>query len=282
MLQEKKCNKCGQVKPISMFPYCQNKKGEKLWYANKCKQCRNKESRDKRREGKPPPLPTGLKRCNKCNEIKTAEEFHKCESGLYGVRGTCKSCILIRAKTWYQKLTDEERQERNRKARPRNNRWRRNWSEEKKARIAKQLSQKRLKKLRSMSEEELQELRRKNTERHKKYRSTTNGKIAHNLRVRLKEVLRGRIKAGRSVELLGCSVSFFKEYLERQFRKEMNWSNYGEEWAIDHIQPLSSFDLSNLEQQKIAFHYTNMQPLSKKENNQKFVKIPHNFQLRFL
>ena len=40
----------------------------------------------------------------------------------------------------------------------------------------------------------------------------------------------------------------------------MTWQNYGI-WHIDHIQPLSKFNLLKLEQQKIAFNYKNLQPL---------------------
>jgi hypothetical protein len=66
---------------------------------------------------------------------------------------------------------------------------------------------------------------------------------------------------------LGCDVITFKKYLESQFKEGMNWNNYGRKgWHIDHIRPCSNFDLSNLEQQKQCFHYTNLQPLWWKDN----------------
>ena len=44
--------------------------------------------------------------------------------------------------------------------------------------------------------------------------------------------------------------------------------NYGE-WEIDHIRPICSFDLTDMEQMKQCFHYTNMQPLWRVDNQSK-------------
>ena len=49
----------------------------------------------------------------------------------------------------------------------------------------------------------------------------------------------------------------------------MSWSNHGKVWEIDHIKPCASFNLSNFEQQKQCFHYTNLQPLTIFENRSK-------------
>ena len=42
---------------------------------------------------------------------------------------------------------------------------------------------------------------------------------------------------------------------------------------IDHIKPLCAFNLMDVEQQKLAFHYTNLQPLWWRENLTKGRKI---------
>ena len=76
-------------------------------------------------------------------------------------------------------------------------------------------------------------------------------------------------------ELIGCSVEKLREHLENQFKPGMNWDNhsrYG--WHIDHIIPCASYDLTDPQQQKECFHYTNLQPLWAHENLSKGSKIP--------
>jgi hypothetical protein len=53
----------------------------------------------------------------------------------------------------------------------------------------------------------------------------------------------------------------------------MNWSNHGSYWEVDHIIPCDNFNMQDFEQQKLCFHYTNLQPLTITENRQKSNKI---------
>lgn len=93
-------------------------------------------------------------------------------------------------------------------------------------------------------------------------------------RTRVWMVLRGKIKSGPTLALLGCSGDFLKKHLENQFLPGMVWENYGKwGWHIDHKRPCASFDLTQLEQQKQCFHYTNLQPLWAKDNHSKGAKI---------
>lgn len=90
-------------------------------------------------------------------------------------------------------------------------------------------------------------------------------KLRKTLRVRLYSALTKNQKAGSAVRDLGCTIEELKNYLEGKFKEGMNWDNHGE-WHIDHIKPLSKFDLSIPEQFKEACHYTNLQPLWAKDN----------------
>ena len=86
-------------------------------------------------------------------------------------------------------------------------------------------------------------------------------------------VYRGRAKKIVSTnELIGCDWNFFKTYLEKQFRPGMTWNNYGK-WHIDHIKPMTSFDLLKLKDQYKCCNYKNLQPLWSWENRRKSNKL---------
>ena len=56
-----------------------------------------------------------------------------------------------------------------------------------------------------------------------------NFRIAHNLRSRIKSVLKSKnsLKANKTIKLIGCSIDFLKNYLESKFKSGMTWENYG-------------------------------------------------------
>jgi hypothetical protein len=78
-------------------------------------------------------------------------------------------------------------------------------------------------------------------------------------------------KTLRSSKLLDCNFGELKMYLESKFLPGMTWDNYGE-WHIDHIKPCAIFDLTDLEQRKQCFHYSNLQPLWAIDNIKKGAK----------
>jgi len=92
-----------------------------------------------------------------------------------------------------------------------------------------------------------------------------NFRLKRYLRSRLYSATKHGYLAGSAIDNLGCSIFDFKIYLTSKFISGMTWDNYGE-WHIDHIKPLSSFNLSNPEEIKLACHYTNLQPLWAKDN----------------
>lgn len=75
--------------------------------------------------------------------------------------------------------------------------------------------------------------------------------------------------------MLGCDFEFFINYIESKFLSGMTWQNHTRTgWHIDHIMPCASFDLTDPEQQKKCFHYSNLQPLWAEDNLRKGDKVP--------
>lgn len=95
-------------------------------------------------------------------------------------------------------------------------------------------------------------------------------KILHNLRRRMRSAINGSFKCNTTRQLLGCTTDAIRNHLEARFTKGMSWHNYGiKGWHIDHIKPCASFDLTDPEEQRQCFHYTNLQPLWAEENIKK-------------
>ena len=93
-----------------------------------------------------------------------------------------------------------------------------------------------------------------------------------NLRRRMAHVIRVGSDRPHSAELTGCTGKELRAYLESQFQDGMTWENYGSKWHVDHKRPIASFDLSNMEQVRACFYYTNLQPLWAHDNLAKGAK----------
>ena len=97
-------------------------------------------------------------------------------------------------------------------------------------------------------------------------------RLVDNLRRRINEILTKKAtkKRQHTIQLVGCTFQELCDYLELRFQKGMTWENYGRNgWHVDHVKPLSLFDLTTEEEQRKAFHYTNLQPLWAKDNLRK-------------
>jgi hypothetical protein len=109
--------------------------------------------------------------------------------------------------------------------------------------------------------------KKKILENHKKYeqlqlKNNPLFRLRKNVRRRLHLALNGKFKSKTTLNLIGCSWEELKVYLESKFQSGMSWDNYGYYgWHVDHIIPVSNFNIENLEELKKCMHYTNLQPL---------------------
>jgi hypothetical protein len=79
-------------------------------------------------------------------------------------------------------------------------------------------------------------------------------------------------KTKRTMEYLGCSR---EEYIKWLGYNDNNYTleNHGKIWHIDHVIPLSRFDITNEDNKMIAFNWRNTMALSAQENLKKNNKI---------
>jgi len=128
-----------------------------------------------------------------------------------------------------------------------------------------------------------QDQRDRDPDAHRDYmRNYMADRAGNDIDFKLRGVLRARVRAAitrssgaksrKTTRLIGCSIERLRQHLEAQFTEGMTWDNYGE-WHIDHIKPCASFDLTDAEQQRECFNYTNLQPLWAKDNLSKGAKV---------
>jgi hypothetical protein len=73
-------------------------------------------------------------------------------------------------------------------------------------------------------------------------------------------------KRNEILRFIILSRTDFREYIQHQFIEGMTWENYCLEWEIDHIVPVSSFDMGNEEDLSLCWHYLNLMPMKCKDN----------------
>lgn len=113
-----------------------------------------------------------------------------------------------------------------------------------------------------------------------RYNSDIQYRLRRCLRSRINGALKYNAKKPYSTEkLVGCSFFELRMKLQMKFYRNprnqsqmMTWDNYGE-WHIDHITPISKFDMTDKEQILKACNYENLQPLWAYENHQKSNKV---------
>ena len=97
---------------------------------------------------------------------------------------------------------------------------------------------------------------------------------------KFKRVVRCRIwyalkkqKELHTIQYLGLSSLEYLQWLTT-YNAKYTLDNHGNDgWHIDHVIPLSHFDLNNKEEQMIAFNWRNTMPLSVQENLKKGNKV---------
>lgn len=75
--------------------------------------------------------------------------------------------------------------------------------------------------------------------------------------------LRNKKVKDHRIQYLGIAPYYYEKWMEYQFDTEMAWDNYGIYWEIEHIIPISSFDLTKEKEIYSYFDWKNTRPIRK-------------------
>ena len=190
----------------------------------------------------------GKKRCTKCDNVKPFKDYTTQKAGFMGRRSTCLVCDSKSDKEYQSKTNTRSKRDKTPEAK-----------EYRKQYIA----------------ENKDWWREYEREYKKSRRQIDMGfKIKSNLSSRLSNLINKKGQGLTTQELIGCDRDKLTHHLQSQFTDGMTWENYGlKGWHVDHIIPISLYDLTNEYEVKKACHYTNLQPLWWKDNLEKGNKI---------
>jgi hypothetical protein len=207
----------------------------------------------------------GYKKCCKCDQIKpaTSEYFGKLSKSKDGFKYSCKTCRteeymknqeynILRSQKNY-KGNSELIAIRNKAYKERRREWYKECD----------------RKYYQSNKETIKENAKKN--HYARLERDVGYKLLSRYRKRLWDALSGRCKPKKTQELIGCTIEELKIHLQKKFKDDMSWDNYGK-WHLDHIKPCALFDFDNKEDIFKCFHYSNLQPLWAKDNLKKSAK----------
>jgi hypothetical protein len=224
-----------------------------------------------------------MKKCNKCNEVKSLENFSKSKAVKKdGLCFRCKECqkkyreTNKQKKKQYREANKEKVSKQQKKYYLANKEKALEYNKQyylaNKEKLTKQNKQ-----YKEANKEKIKQYLQSNKEKLNQYykkRHSTDSifKFKFNVRNLIKNSFKrtNHRKATRTEQILGCSLDFFKVYISNQFQKGMSLDNHGK-WHLDHIIPLAT---ATTEEDVIRLnHYTNFQPLWADDNLKKSNKI---------
>ena len=212
------------------------------------------------------------KKCTGCGEEKphTREYFHVHKRSLSGFKSECADCSNIRNKTYRESNRELINEKAHKKA-----------IENKEAILAYNANYR--DKNRAIIQKRTRAWYQNNLDANRKtqnkYYNTVGKyniqqKLTKTIRSRTIKALKGNRKCESTAKLLGCSIEHAIAHLENQWTEGMDWDTHCPEgWHVDHILPCASFDLTDPAQQRLCFHYTNLQPMWGYKNIEKSDKI---------
>jgi hypothetical protein len=113
----------------------------------------------------------------------------------------------------------------------------------------------------------IHKVRKQACEYQKIKRQDNSTRLSKNLSKAIWNCLKARKNKQSWKNLVDFTLEELVSHLQNRFSKEMTWENYGSYWHVDHIKPLSWFNLDK--EFKLAWSLDNLQPLEASINYSK-------------
>jgi len=197
-----------------------------------------------------------MKKCCSCNKLLSKDKFGFAKSSKDGYKSSCRDCLNIYSKKYWKDNKEY--------LAPILNEQRRNAYK-----IKSSLKPKKEIKPNKLRADIDKDYYAKNKHKVMERYARPEYRIKRNASNLITKALKYLKKSEKTKELIGIELSDYKEYLECLFDENMTWENYGSTWHIDHIVPVSFFNLSILGERIKAFNYKNTRPLEKHQNLRK-------------
>lgn len=212
------------------------------------------------------------KECSKCKEFKNLDCFYNNKQSRDGKRPECIKCTKEKrdCEEYRQRRRENQNSEKYKKYR---DNYREKNREMEKKRQQEYLSRPEVSRKRKEYFQR-DDVKKRRNEYEKERNKNPKWRISSTISIRINKTLKreGISKRKRHWEnLVGYTKEDLKVHLEKLFQEGMTWENYGSDWHIDHIKPISSFDITSLECEefKKCWALDNLQPLWAKENMKK-------------
>lgn len=198
--------------------------------------------------------------CTKCKTLKLILEFPKDKTRKLGHGYLCKKCSCNKRKKYYYNNKEK------------NNLCHKKWATKNKEKLKKYN-----KNYREKNKEKISYIRNKRSRKRRKHDNLYKFKCNVSGLINVSFKRKSLNKDIKSVKILGCSILFFRDYIESKFKPGMTWDNHSiTGWHLDHIIPIS---IAKTKEEVIRLnHYTNFQPLWSKENIIKSNKLCYNYE----
>lgn len=211
-----------------------------------------------------------MKKCSRCNEIKSIEHFYKSKVSKDKLNCWCKECLKKYyretekakeyRKSYYEKNIEKIKKYRQIYCINNANKVKEciyNWNNNNKDRV------------------------RKNWSNYKtKTMLIPKNRISKSVSVVMRKTLKGNKNNNHWENIIGYTLQDLMQHLEKQFKDGMSWDNQGD-WHIDHIIPISlwQYETHADREFKQCWALANLQPLWAIDNIKKGNKMLHNINL---